>query len=119
MPHPPLYFNVAFFPRTECIAPSYLFDWLTDSLPPTHYPPLYSAGSNDSTIRLWSTLRLADKHRIEHLHTLSGHTGAVLCIDLSAQYHVLLSGSADCTAALWDVRAGKVHLHHIYLSTGV
>lgn len=30
------------------------------------------------------------------------------CIDFSASHHVVLSGSADRTAALWDVRAGKV-----------
>ena len=65
-------------------------------------------GSTDGTIRLWCTSNLTERHRIEHIHTMSAHTGSVVCTDLNSQYHILLSGSVDCTAALWDIRSGKV-----------
>jgi WD40 repeat protein len=67
-----------------------------------------ATGSSDTTVRLWSTTHLGTTQKLKHVHTFSGHTGNILCIDISVEFHVLVSGSTDCTAALWDIKTGKL-----------
>ena len=53
------------------------------------------------------------EHHVVHATTLKGHQRSVLCLDYncgsssvsSSSYGCLLSGSEDCTARLWDLRA--------------
>jgi translation initiation factor 3 subunit I len=43
----------------------------------------------------------------ERLGTYNGHTGAVYDCDINFNTTRLLTGSADCSAKLWDVQSGK------------
>ena len=45
----------------------------------------------------------------ENIHSTKyqGHQGAVLCLDISHDDNLLISGSEDRTARLWDVRSNK------------
>ena len=46
-----------------------------------------------------------------HSRTFSGHTSAVLAIDVTEDEHYLLTGSVDKTAKLWDLtRSGSEQL---------
>jgi WD40 repeat protein len=60
---------------------------------------VYSA-SADNTIKVWSP-------RGEELQTFSGHADGNTCIALSKDGKRLLSGSADKTLKLWDVKTGQ------------
>lgn len=49
----------------------------------------------------------------ERLGTYEGHTGAVLDIDVSWDTKLLITGSGDMTARLWEVQTGKaLHTWH-------
>lgn len=43
----------------------------------------------------------------EHIGTYTGHTGAVWCIAVNESSTMLLTGSADNSARLWDVETGE------------
>ncbi|MCL7043408.1 hypothetical protein MKW94_018749 [Papaver nudicaule] len=45
-------------------------------------------------------------HSGERLGTYGGHSGAVWCCDISRDSSRLITGSADSTASLWDVKSG-------------
>lgn len=54
----------------------------------------------------------------ERLGTYIGHEGAVWCIDVNWDTTVFMSGAADCSLLLWDVRLGKI-ISKITTSTSV
>lgn len=39
-------------------------------------------------------------------HSLYAHTEAVTCLAASTAYNVIVSGSRDCTAVIWDLSRG-------------
>lgn len=39
-------------------------------------------------------------------HTLYSHTDAVTCLAASTAYNVIISGSRDCSAVIWDLCRG-------------
>lgn len=67
-----------------------------------------ATGSTDGSIALWSTQSLASQRRLERVCALTGHTAAVLCLDMCPEFNLLVSGSLDLTAAVWDTRAGRL-----------
>jgi len=46
-------------------------------------------------------------HNGERIGTYNGHTGAVFSLDVDAKSSRLITGSADCTARLWNVATGR------------
>ncbi|OQY55980.1 MAG: hypothetical protein B6245_18975 [Desulfobacteraceae bacterium 4572_88] len=62
---------------------------------------LLASGSDDSTVRLWSTQGGSE------LETLEGHSGPVLSADFSPDGQWLASGSEDRTIRLWQIRHGR------------
>lgn len=71
----------------------------------TQFSPASSSrlatGSGDKTARIW------DCETGTPLHTLSAHTGWVLCVAWSPDGGVLATGSMDNTVRLWDPVTGK------------
>ncbi|KAJ7174723.1 WD40-repeat-containing domain protein [Mycena filopes] len=61
---------------------------------------LIATGRQDGKVALWN---LDDSNRADV--DLVGHTDAVYCIHTNADRDFLVSGSADTTVRLWDVRA--------------
>ncbi|CAG8539548.1 14835_t:CDS:2, partial [Dentiscutata heterogama] len=59
------------------------------------YKYLFS-GSQDPYIRVW------DLSTFQQIKTLRGHTGGVLCLNLSGDYTMLFSSSGDGTVRVWD-----------------
>lgn len=62
---------------------------------------LLATGSGDKTARIWDTETGTPKH------TLSGHTGWVLCVAWSPDGKRLATGSMDKTVRLWNPKTGK------------
>ena len=56
--------------------------------------------SADNTIKVWSP-------RGQELRTLAGHADGITCVALSKDGSRLLTGSADKTLKLWDVKTGS------------
>ncbi len=57
---------------------------------------------SDRTVRLW------DRASKKLLHTLTGHTGTVVCLAFSPDGQRLASGSSDKTVRVWDVASGQL-----------
>ena len=55
--------------------------------------------------RVW---RGGARRCVQELRTFTGHSGSVWSVCLSADARLLVTGSYDCTAKLWDVAAGSV-----------
>jgi len=80
---------------------------------------ILATGSEDMSVRIWnmskfqqsattSSQRVAFQNKIEHLGTCWGHTGKILCLDMSLEYEIVVSGSNDRTACVWDTRTIKL-----------
>lgn len=92
-------------------------------------------GSTDNTVRLWRVIR-NDRSReqpvsLQLTHLMRGHTARVNCIAASRAWSLIVSGSKDGSAAIWDLNRGvytrsiwhgsgsssEIHLVAIYEST--
>lgn len=78
-------------------------------------------GSTDNTVRLWHVVR-NDRSReqpvtIQLTHLMRGHTARVTCIAASRAWSLVVSGSQDGSAALWDLNRG-VYTRSIRHGTG-
>lgn len=61
-----------------------------------------ASGDEDGKIRVW------DLHKRKSIASLESHVSVVRALDFSSQENVLVSGSRDKTAILWDARTWKV-----------
>ena len=67
-------------------------------------------GSTDNMVRLWHVSR-NDRSReqpvsIALTHLMRGHTSRVLCVTASRGWSLIVSGSKDGSAAIWDLNRG-------------
>ncbi|KAF8584664.1 beach-domain-containing protein [Ramaria rubella] len=84
-------------------------------------------GSHDSKVRLWRLTHL-DHPNLSLLYILTGHHERVLCVVTSRAWSLVVSGSADGCAMLWELNRAQyvraiehgspVHLAAINESTG-
>ena len=58
------------------------------------------SGSNDKTIKLWSS------EIGQLLKTIEGHTESVNCINYSPDGKIIVSGSSDKKIKLWSCETG-------------
>ncbi|RXW16665.1 hypothetical protein EST38_g9189, partial [Candolleomyces aberdarensis] len=65
-------------------------------------------GASDYTVRLWKVLRAqnASDLRVGLSHIMRIHTNEVLCVTSSRTWSLVVSGSKDGSAALWDLNRG-------------
>ena len=68
-------------------------------------------GSTDNMVRLWQINR-NDRSReqpvtLQLTHLMRGHTAKVTCITASRSWSLIVSGSKDGSAALWDLNRGS------------
>jgi COMPASS component SWD2 len=83
-----------------------------------HAPAYYSMHSNDVFINDWvfylDTIRYLSLHDNKYLRYFPGHTRPVTTLCMSPTDDTFLSGSADKTLRLWDLRSpncqGLMHL---------
>ena len=62
---------------------------------------LVSAGSTDKTIKVW------DLSTGKATRTLTGHTGTVTSVAMSADGQILVSASLDETIKVWNLATGR------------
>lgn len=80
-------------------------------------------GSTDYTVRLWKLVRGGGSHRHEpalnvHLtHIMRGHSAAISCVAASRAWSLVVSGSQDGSAGLWDLNRG-VYIRSIWHGHG-
>lgn len=79
-------------------------------------------GSSDYTVRLWKTSRpnVNSAHsglRLTLSHIMRVHTDEVVCVAASRAWSLVVSGSKDGSAALWDLNRG-VHVRSIWHGDG-
>lgn len=70
-------------------------------------------GSSDYTVRLWKLSRGAGgSHRsdpalsVNLTHIMRGHSAPVSCVAASRAWSLVVSGSQDGSASLWDLNRG-------------
>ena len=69
-------------------------------------------GSSDYTVRLWKVIRGPNPHssssamRVSLSHIMRVHTDEVTCVTASRPWSLVVSGSKDGSAALWDLSRG-------------
>ncbi|OSD07923.1 beach-domain-containing protein [Trametes coccinea BRFM310] len=78
-------------------------------------------GSTDNMVRLWHVAR-NDRSReqpvtLQLTHLMRGHTARVSCVTASRAWSLIVSGSKDGSAALWDLNRG-VYVRSIWHGTG-
>lgn len=78
-------------------------------------------GSTDNMVRLWQITR-NDRNReqpvtVQLTHLMRGHTAKVTCITASRSWSLIVSGSQDGSAALWDLNRGA-YMRSIWHGTG-
>ncbi|TBU31477.1 beach-domain-containing protein [Dichomitus squalens] len=78
-------------------------------------------GSTDNMVRLWKIIR-NDRSReqpvtLQLTHLMRAHTARVTCITASRAWSLIVSGSNDGSAALWDLNRG-VYTRSIWHGTG-
>ena len=66
------------------------------------------SGGADRSVRIWKFSKLSGSRTLEHRATLCGHDGKILCLDFCSAYSIVVSGSADRTAMVWDSRGAKL-----------
>lgn len=68
-----------------------------------------NAGSEDSSIRVW-TIVYGDNQRrkLKHVCTFVGHFGPVLCMEISSEFSMLVSGGADRSVMVWNYRTKRM-----------
>ncbi len=91
----------------------------------THICGQLVTGSTDYTVRLWrvsraggpaSTPRYSDcPLRISLTHLMRSHTAPVVCVTASRTWSLVVSGSEDGSAAIWDLNRG-VYVRSIWHS---
>ena len=85
-------------------------------------------GSSDYTVRLWKVsrgLQVAGSHgppsgggmHLALSHIMRVHTGEVVCVAASRQWSLVVSGSKDGSAAVWDLNKG-VYVRSIWHAEG-
>jgi WD40 repeat protein len=65
-------------------------------------------GSPDRSVRIWRFCKHSGSRTLEHLATLCGHDGSIVCLDICTAYSIVVSGSEDRTAMVWDSRGAKL-----------
>ena len=78
-------------------------------------------GSTDNMVRLWRVTR-NDRSREQPLsitltHIMRGHTATVSCVTASRAWSLIVTGSQDGSAALWDLNRG-VYVRSIWHGSG-
>ena len=68
---------------------------------------MIATGGTDRSVRVW---RLEKKVLVHHASFL-GHSGTILTLDISASFSLVISGSDDRTAIVWDCGAQPKLLH--------
>ncbi|KAK9884773.1 hypothetical protein WA026_009003 [Henosepilachna vigintioctopunctata] len=68
------------------------------------FPKLIVTAGTSTVVTIWEYE--ARKKSLNIKHNLYGHTDAVTCLATSPAYNVIISGSRDCTAIVWDLSRG-------------
>lgn len=65
-------------------------------------------GASDYTVRLWKVLRTQNSSelRLGLSHIMRVHTNEVVCVAASRTWSLVVSGSKDGSAAIWDLNRG-------------
>ncbi|TDL19109.1 beach-domain-containing protein [Rickenella mellea] len=63
----------------------------------------FATGSRDCTVRLWLLKRKDSTTKMTQTHIMHGHTRPVVCISACRPWSIIVSGSEDGTAAIWDL----------------
>ncbi|KZT25814.1 beach-domain-containing protein [Neolentinus lepideus HHB14362 ss-1] len=73
-------------------------------------------GSADHIVRLWQVSH-SPTFSMTLLHTLRAHTGPVTCVTASKAWALVVSGSKDGSAVLWDLNRG-IYVRSIWQEKG-
>ena len=74
-----------------------------------HTPSLFGSVGDDCKLMIWDT---RDKRYDKAKHCIDAHAKEINCVAFNPfSEHILATGSADKTVALWDMRSLKSKLH--------
>jgi WD40 repeat protein len=66
-----------------------------------------ASGGNDHTVRLWKLIRnYGVPLRVSISHVMRGHREPVICLAASRTWSIVVSGSKDGSAIVWDLNRG-------------
>ena len=65
------------------------------------------SGGDDHTVRLWKLVRsYGVPLRVKISHVMRGHRDSVTCVAASRTWSIIVSGSKDGSAIVWDLNRG-------------
>ena len=66
-----------------------------------------ASGGSDHTVRLWKLVRsYGVPPRVTVSHVMRGHKDSVTCVAASRTWSIVVSGSKDGSAIVWDLNRG-------------
>lgn len=57
---------------------------------------------------MWQIVKHHHKRHVNHICTLAGHSASIQCIDISAEYSIVVSGGLDNIVCVWDYRLKRM-----------
>ncbi|OQR94405.1 hypothetical protein ACHHYP_01322 [Achlya hypogyna] len=64
-----------------------------------------ATGGDDGVVNLMGCVKVHGARQFHHKGKLAGHDDAVLCVAIDPAFNIVLSGSRDLTAIVWDLRS--------------
>ncbi|RLO08026.1 hypothetical protein DYB28_009964, partial [Aphanomyces astaci] len=67
----------------------------------------FVSGGDDAVVNILECTKVHGERVLTHKGKLTGHEDAVTCVAIDAAFNVILSGSKDASAIVWDLRTRR------------
>ncbi|ETW04120.1 hypothetical protein H310_04480 [Aphanomyces invadans] len=68
---------------------------------------VFVSGGDDAVVNVLECSKVHGERVLTHKGKLTGHEDAVTCVAIDTAFSIILSGSKDCSAIVWDLRTRR------------